>query len=54
MAGEKRGGSPGDLDCARGVTASMRRGWPPNPQPSLRAVAHHLIRLHKLRAVLLA
>jgi hypothetical protein len=54
MAGEKGGGSPGDLDCARGSPLPCEGGWPPNPQPSLRAVAHHLIRLHELRAVLLA
>jgi hypothetical protein len=37
---------------ARGYPHMLRFSGPPsNPQPSLRAAAHHLIRLHDLRAV---
>jgi hypothetical protein len=48
VPGEK-GGVLGVLD--QGGTRFLA---PSNPQPSLRAAAHHLVRLHDLRAVLLA
>jgi hypothetical protein len=49
----RKGGYLGGLDFDQGGTASLPTP-PSNPQPSLRAGAHHIIRLHELRAVLLA
>ena len=48
MAGEK-GGVLGGLDFDQGASLPCRP--PSNPQPSWRAVAHHLIRLRDLRVV---
>jgi hypothetical protein len=45
----RRGGA-GGLDFDQGAMLPCRP--PSNPQPSLRAVVHHLIRLHDLRVVI--